>query len=66
MPENWYRLKKEKLVSAKVSFFDLIEMLQTTIQGAAGVLRHHEECIPKALVELFPNIGLEEAKFYDC
>eukprot|EP00026_Physarum_polycephalum_P005007 Phypoly_transcript_05033.p1 GENE.Phypoly_transcript_05033~~Phypoly_transcript_05033.p1 ORF type:complete len:665 (+),score=73.56 Phypoly_transcript_05033:296-1996(+) len=48
VPENWYSQP-----------YDQIE----TIKGAARVLYYHNYKFSRALLDLFPNIGLEETKF---
>jgi hypothetical protein len=48
IPENWYQQPKEKILS---------------FAGARSVLRHYKDSIPKALVNIFPDIGLDRAKF---
>eukprot|EP00026_Physarum_polycephalum_P002695 Phypoly_transcript_02703.p1 GENE.Phypoly_transcript_02703~~Phypoly_transcript_02703.p1 ORF type:complete len:811 (+),score=66.41 Phypoly_transcript_02703:184-2616(+) len=47
-PEKWYSQPRDKL---------------KTIKGLQGVLTYHERSISKALVDLFPDIGLERSKF---
>ena len=32
------------------------------LQGAAAIILHHKNSLPTALIELFPNIGLDESK----
>eukprot|EP00026_Physarum_polycephalum_P001298 Phypoly_transcript_01299.p1 GENE.Phypoly_transcript_01299~~Phypoly_transcript_01299.p1 ORF type:complete len:1145 (+),score=200.33 Phypoly_transcript_01299:2-3436(+) len=46
-PENWYAQPPELIMSAK---------------GAAGVVRYHKN-LAQALVDLFPEIGLEKKRF---
>eukprot|EP00026_Physarum_polycephalum_P001003 Phypoly_transcript_01004.p1 GENE.Phypoly_transcript_01004~~Phypoly_transcript_01004.p1 ORF type:complete len:1224 (-),score=188.92 Phypoly_transcript_01004:75-3746(-) len=48
VPENWY----------KASFDSLL-----TIKGASSYLLHYHGSIVKALMEAFPEIGLNESKF---
>eukprot|EP00026_Physarum_polycephalum_P001524 Phypoly_transcript_01526.p1 GENE.Phypoly_transcript_01526~~Phypoly_transcript_01526.p1 ORF type:complete len:780 (-),score=98.01 Phypoly_transcript_01526:986-3034(-) len=48
-PENWYKQTKEKLKTTK---------------GAYGVLSYHKLSISQALIDLFPNIGLEKSRFH--
>lgn len=38
------------------------EYLFTLIKGARTVLFYHDNSISKALIDLFPNIGLDKAK----
>lgn len=49
-PENWYLRASSNIVETK---------------GASGVLFYHNYSVQKALLDLFPNIGLNKTKF-DC
>eukprot|EP00026_Physarum_polycephalum_P002735 Phypoly_transcript_02743.p1 GENE.Phypoly_transcript_02743~~Phypoly_transcript_02743.p1 ORF type:complete len:836 (+),score=105.65 Phypoly_transcript_02743:77-2584(+) len=48
IPENWYKQSSKKIKAAK---------------GANRVMHYHKNSSIKALIDLFPNIGLDEAKF---
>eukprot|EP00026_Physarum_polycephalum_P003063 Phypoly_transcript_03072.p1 GENE.Phypoly_transcript_03072~~Phypoly_transcript_03072.p1 ORF type:complete len:815 (+),score=91.36 Phypoly_transcript_03072:101-2545(+) len=47
VPEHWYQQSREKLMS---------------IKGAAGVVVYHQHDVAKALLDLFPDIGLDSTK----
>eukprot|EP00026_Physarum_polycephalum_P002504 Phypoly_transcript_02511.p1 GENE.Phypoly_transcript_02511~~Phypoly_transcript_02511.p1 ORF type:complete len:789 (+),score=87.01 Phypoly_transcript_02511:70-2436(+) len=47
---NWYMQVKEKIMSAK---------------GASTIMLHYNRSLSKALTNVFPNIGLQKAKFND-
>eukprot|EP00026_Physarum_polycephalum_P001151 Phypoly_transcript_01152.p1 GENE.Phypoly_transcript_01152~~Phypoly_transcript_01152.p1 ORF type:complete len:1060 (-),score=94.29 Phypoly_transcript_01152:294-3473(-) len=47
VPENWYIQPRHKIL---------------TVKGAASVIYHHDNSLAKALLDLFPNIGLEKSK----
>lgn len=51
-PQNttaWYSQSRSKILSTK---------------GALGVVSHHKNSVVQALLDLFPNIGLDKPKFY--
>eukprot|EP00026_Physarum_polycephalum_P001261 Phypoly_transcript_01262.p1 GENE.Phypoly_transcript_01262~~Phypoly_transcript_01262.p1 ORF type:complete len:970 (+),score=114.54 Phypoly_transcript_01262:138-3047(+) len=48
-PENWYNLSKKDLLKSK---------------GAAMILRHHGNSVPKTLEALFPEMTLDRTKFF--
>eukprot|EP00026_Physarum_polycephalum_P002112 Phypoly_transcript_02116.p1 GENE.Phypoly_transcript_02116~~Phypoly_transcript_02116.p1 ORF type:complete len:954 (+),score=114.83 Phypoly_transcript_02116:59-2920(+) len=48
-PANWYTQPRERIMSKK---------------GAASVLYHHQNTVAQALLDLFPDIGLEKSKFW--
>eukprot|EP00026_Physarum_polycephalum_P003234 Phypoly_transcript_03244.p1 GENE.Phypoly_transcript_03244~~Phypoly_transcript_03244.p1 ORF type:complete len:742 (+),score=88.29 Phypoly_transcript_03244:221-2446(+) len=48
VPENWYYQSRDKILA---------------IKDARKILRKHNSSLSKALVDLFPNIGLERSKF---
>jgi len=49
-PDNWYKQVKEKIMSTK---------------GASTVMLHYNRSLSKALTDVFPDIGLQKAKFND-
>eukprot|EP00026_Physarum_polycephalum_P001243 Phypoly_transcript_01244.p1 GENE.Phypoly_transcript_01244~~Phypoly_transcript_01244.p1 ORF type:complete len:1086 (+),score=113.52 Phypoly_transcript_01244:74-3331(+) len=48
VPENWYRAKS---------------LIRQDMSGFHAVLKHYEKSVVKALLHLFPNIGLKKDKF---
>eukprot|EP00026_Physarum_polycephalum_P001731 Phypoly_transcript_01733.p1 GENE.Phypoly_transcript_01733~~Phypoly_transcript_01733.p1 ORF type:complete len:1003 (+),score=155.23 Phypoly_transcript_01733:421-3009(+) len=48
-PENWYLQPKERILSYK---------------GIQRVIKHHNNSVARALIDLFPKIGLEKTKFW--
>eukprot|EP00026_Physarum_polycephalum_P000389 Phypoly_transcript_00389.p1 GENE.Phypoly_transcript_00389~~Phypoly_transcript_00389.p1 ORF type:complete len:1231 (+),score=194.32 Phypoly_transcript_00389:52-3744(+) len=48
VPNNWYKVPKETLLAKK---------------GVASILSYYNSSISQALLDLFPNIGLDEYKF---
>ena len=65
-PHNWYPQTKAKILSVKVIFWNRFEEREiykdlTILQGASGVLAHHQHSVAKALLDLFPNIGLSKS-----
>ena len=53
-------------LSALSSYFFscLLSFVLTEVQGARGVLIHHKNSVRTALMELFPNIGIDKSKFH--
>eukprot|EP00026_Physarum_polycephalum_P003078 Phypoly_transcript_03087.p1 GENE.Phypoly_transcript_03087~~Phypoly_transcript_03087.p1 ORF type:complete len:857 (-),score=123.40 Phypoly_transcript_03087:4-2394(-) len=47
-PNNWYSQPLDNILATK---------------GSRGVLLYHKFSVPRALIDLFPNIGLERSKF---
>eukprot|EP00026_Physarum_polycephalum_P002991 Phypoly_transcript_03000.p1 GENE.Phypoly_transcript_03000~~Phypoly_transcript_03000.p1 ORF type:complete len:301 (-),score=32.11 Phypoly_transcript_03000:189-1091(-) len=47
-PENWYKQAKNKILAAK---------------GAYRAISYHQNSVPIALMDLFPDIGLDAKKF---
>jgi hypothetical protein len=68
-PDNWYLQAKEKIMARKVSFsltlintlFDVDHHFTINLQGARKVIAYHGNSISKALLDLFPNIGLDKS-----
>eukprot|EP00026_Physarum_polycephalum_P000538 Phypoly_transcript_00539.p1 GENE.Phypoly_transcript_00539~~Phypoly_transcript_00539.p1 ORF type:complete len:959 (+),score=132.38 Phypoly_transcript_00539:57-2933(+) len=48
VPENWYCQPAKSIMA---------------IENAVSVMNHHNDNVPKALLDLFPDIGLESSKF---
>jgi hypothetical protein len=48
-----------------ITFFQIERHVLIDIKGASSVIYHHKYSITKALIELFPDIGLQEEKFLD-
>ena len=46
-----------------ITYFFLLLFL-FRLQGASKVVFYHNRSISKALIDLFPDVGLEEAKFW--
>jgi len=46
---NWYRLASKQVLEKK---------------GGGSVLKHHSQSHPQALIDLYPEIGLEKEKFH--
>ena len=66
VPENWYLQPKDKILSDKVIKIRNKKQIQkklTICQGARRVLFYHDGSFAKALVDLFPHIGLDISKF---
>ena len=76
--ENWYSLRKKTVASIKVSsllssffFFSLpldslhpfLSLLTVLLKGGSTILKHFRNSHVNALLELFPEIGLEVNKF---
>jgi hypothetical protein len=60
--ENWYTQPKGKIMAMKVqTLFCYIFFMLT--QGARGVLAYHGQSLSRALLDLFPDIGLDKKKF---
>eukprot|EP00026_Physarum_polycephalum_P002048 Phypoly_transcript_02052.p1 GENE.Phypoly_transcript_02052~~Phypoly_transcript_02052.p1 ORF type:complete len:648 (+),score=89.30 Phypoly_transcript_02052:207-2150(+) len=49
IPDNWYKQSRKNVLS---------------FPGAHSVLYYHQDSVPNALSDLFPNIGLDRSKFY--
>eukprot|EP00026_Physarum_polycephalum_P001051 Phypoly_transcript_01052.p1 GENE.Phypoly_transcript_01052~~Phypoly_transcript_01052.p1 ORF type:complete len:797 (-),score=76.09 Phypoly_transcript_01052:124-2514(-) len=49
IPENWYSQPIHRIMATK---------------GISTVLAYHNQSVPTALLDLFPNIGLEKDKFF--
>lgn len=64
-PENWYSLPKKQIIAVKVTTLTLacVLLYSIVIQGARSVLKHHLNSVSKALLDLFPDIGLDKTKF---
>ena len=63
-PSNWYKQPFYKILAYEV-LLNLVYWIQLRlfIKDANQVLSHHKGNIVNALVDLFPNIGLDETKF---
>ena len=75
-PESWYAQPPELIMSAKVClitrlsfssylfllFIIRLSLLNHIVKGAAGVVKYHKN-LAQALVDLFPEIGLEKQRF---
>jgi hypothetical protein len=72
IPNNWYRQAIYKIMLDKVLLFSLISALpfylsiylspHTLSQDASKVVGHHNNSVSKALLDLFPEIGLQKSK----
>jgi hypothetical protein len=61
---NWYNLAPESIASATVCLENSKTFLSVThLQGASSVLAYYNNNYAQALVQLFPEIGLDENKF---
>jgi hypothetical protein len=74
VPENWYLRSRKQIANYKVLFifiFILIlfiyfrEYFLISYQGASRVVAYHKGSLfSRALMELFPDIGLDKSKLY--
>lgn len=60
--ENWYTVQKDQVTQSKVQYTKLRAFIYI-LKGGSRVLYYSNNSVPKALVELFPNIGLDKTKF---
>eukprot|EP00026_Physarum_polycephalum_P004524 Phypoly_transcript_04545.p2 GENE.Phypoly_transcript_04545~~Phypoly_transcript_04545.p2 ORF type:complete len:226 (+),score=15.15 Phypoly_transcript_04545:1408-2085(+) len=51
MPENWYSVQLRDIMNVK---------------GTRNVILYHNNSVSKALLDLFPSIGIERSKFSFC
>lgn len=58
---RWYSVTIADLAGVKVNINS--HVLYSQFQGATTVLRHYNKSIPAALMDVFPDIGLEKKKF---
>ena len=79
VPDNWYSFSRRRVLASEVTLLNHLSIvllvhrlscpshlshdLAYAMQGAAQVLMFHNNSIPNALLELFPNIGFEKSKF---
>jgi exonuclease V gamma subunit len=49
--ENWYKQPRDRILATK---------------GTRSVIYYHNNSVSKALIDLFPDIGLEMSKFQRC
>lgn len=59
-PSNWYL--QQNLLSVEVSIHLIISSKLTNQKELPRVLYYHNNNLPQALVELFPNIGLVKSR----
>jgi hypothetical protein len=66
IPENWYLPPYETFEHQKAGTSTVPSSVITNhcdLQGIKGVLAYHNGRISRALLDLFPNIGLVESQF---
>lgn len=66
LPKNWYTVTRASILNFRVTFLEFFLpywKLNINIQGARRVLSYHKDKLSRALLDLFPNIGLEKSKF---
>lgn len=62
--ENWYSQPKERIMVQKVLAMKAINsILILLLKGSHAVVFHHNNSLLQALLDIFPDIGLEAAKF---
>lgn len=62
--ENWYTVQKDQVTQSKVQYTKLrAHSFIFILKGGSRVLYYSNNSVPKALVELFPDIGLDKTKF---
>ena len=66
-PAAWYAQSRTKILSVKV-FAELyvIYYLLMKHKGATKIIHYHKRRISRALLDLFPDIGLEKSRFKSC
>lgn len=62
-PNSWYDLNWDLLMKSKVMNLVPNILLTVAFKGAKSVLSYYNNSLPKALLLLFPEIGLQEDKF---
>lgn len=63
VPENWYSIGNDQVVSFRVSLSIRIVKRAHILQGGYAVLEYYGGSVPKSLLHLFPNIGLDINRF---
>ena len=74
IPDNWYAQSRELILSFPVSLsFSLLLLpcppssllpLSNSAKGGSSILKYHKGSMAQALVDIFPDIGLDRSVFY--
>lgn len=65
IPDNWYKVAYYAILTKKVVYFLLLlscHLLSSIMQHGQAILAKHKS-IKRALMTIYPDIGLEEKKF---
>lgn len=66
-PHNWYKQSTDSIMAFEVTInsflFLLLIAVLNYLKGAERVTAYHNNSVVKALLDLFPDIGLDKAQF---
>lgn len=64
VPENWYNISRQEVLSIKVYCAMVSDVNNNSFtKGATAILSSYRGSVKRAIIDLFPEIGLDPSKF---